>query len=236
MGWRDTVLEYAEKGAKVVHGGHIAAEVVHYAETGVKAVKDAKTSLEFFKDLSTAEKAREVYAAGKEAFAEAKEGPAGKMLDKAGKVIAIGETLIDYGKGVNELAKGNVDAFGKHVSTGVVNLGIAGTGPAGMIADKVGTPLLQAYAKHELGRPLTDQEQKDINFKNMAADGLNATLKKGGDVIEKGMEKAVPPEITYQAMQDVDKAMSKPGFLDKAKGLAHAGHDFVKNVANAHGI
>jgi dolichyl-phosphate-mannose-protein mannosyltransferase len=210
MSLTDTVLEHAQTGVKVAEGAHFLGELKHYYEVGKTAVEETQ----FFEGLSKVEKAKELWEAGKDAYKAGKESGLGKGLDAAGKVIALAETGVEYAEAANALrpSKGglnNADEAGKHISTGVVGLGIAGTGIAGTAADKLGTMALQAYAKHELERPLTDQEKKDITFKNMAAEGLNATLKPAGEFLGDSaveLHDALNPEHRYQ---------SKPGRLEK---------------------
>jgi len=238
MTWTaDSVLEDAKKWGERVHIAHTVAEGLHYGEVGLKAIKEAT----WFKDLPKLEQAKELFAAGKDAVGKAQESGLGKGMAAAGKVIAIGETLIDYGQGINELTKpgDHTKEAGKHMTDGVVGIAVAGTGIVGTVADKIGTWGLQAYAKHELGRPLTEKEQKDITFKNMASEGMNATLGAAGNWLGDQAYKHMPPEKVEAAIHKVEQGVKDVGHkavvlghkaVDEAKAVGHKVVDTVHKV------
>jgi hypothetical protein len=178
MSWLDDAVKKGETAVEWAKHTELAAKAVHYGGVAVQTVKETQ----FYQDLKPVEKLKEAYAAGKDAMADAKETGLGKALDKGGKVLAIAETLVDYGKGASKVIHGDVDGGGQDISRGVAKIALAATGP-GALVEKPFTMALQAYAKHDLGRPLTEKEKKDITFTNMAGDGLNAVLKPAGEAL-----------------------------------------------------
>jgi hypothetical protein len=233
MSWLDSAVKKAETGVEWAKHTELAAKAVHYGGVAVQTVKETQ----FYQDLKPAEKLREAYAAGKDAMADAKESGLGKALDKGGKVLAIAETLVDYGKGAAKLSHGDADGAGQDISRGVAKIALAATGP-GALVEKPFTMALQAYAKHDLGRPLNEKEKKDITFTNMAGDGLNAVLKPTGEALGDAATWVVDkaPKAVAAAEKFVKKEAGEVAdFAKKAEGKVvdgvHKAEDKAVEVA-----